>query len=97
MKNFLLKNITIVCVSLAMVLSSCANRAPLVSSYQPVRVPSSLTSDQGENIPESDREFKVKDFDKEDYNDKIGYVILGLAGVALTVAGIVIPLMYLKK
>lgn len=44
-----------------------------------------------------DREFKIKDFDKEHYNDKIGYVILGIAGAALTAAAIAVPIVLATK
>lgn len=43
-----------------------------------------------------DREFKIKDFDKETITDKSGYIILGLAGAAITVAAILLPFVLLK-
>lgn len=43
--------------------------------------------------PESDKEFEIKDFEKESVDTKIGYVLLGLLGAAVTAAAISVPLM----
>ena len=93
----LFKNMIVFFVLFGIMSSSCASRQiPVFQSHTALKN-MTTTLNQAETIPDSDREFKIKDFDKDTYNDKIGYVILGIAGAAITVAGIIIPLMLLNK
>lgn len=78
-------------------LVSCSGNFPAYSS----QFPSAHFSSTAAETPTStyqkhDREFEIKDFDKESITDKSGYIILGLAGAALTAAAIVLPFVIFK-
>lgn len=77
---------------------NCGGKAPAFSSFQ-MPMPHSLnTMDSNTTKHENiDREFQIKDFDKETVNDKAGYVLIGLLGVALTATAIALPLVLLNK
>ncbi|MBF0106776.1 MAG: hypothetical protein HQM16_15805 [Deltaproteobacteria bacterium] len=44
-----------------------------------------------------DKEFKIRDFDKEGLNDKIGYVILGLAVAGITAGLVALPIILARQ
>jgi len=81
-------------LAMAFLTTSCAGQR-FSYSYQPGFSPSAYNSISADN-EELDKEFKIKDFDKETIDDKIGYILLGIIGVAVTAAAIAIPFLLFK-
>lgn len=78
-------------------LAACSGNFPVYTSHSPVSLVQSASNDNPTSKYEQhDREFKIKDFDKESLTDKSGYIILGLAGAAITAAAIVLPFVLFK-
>lgn len=75
---------------------SCSGRSLVL--YQPQhQYKSSFNTNNPPSNKEIDKEFKIKQFNKETINDKIGYVVLGLVIAGVTASAIALPLILLNK
>lgn len=92
-----MKKILILVFIVQLLFASCAGQK---FSYNPfpqrMHAPSTYNSTSTEEAETIDKEFEIKDYDKEGFNEKSGYVLLGIIGVAATLAAIVIPIVLLN-